>query len=118
MSDNPTAVPELSNAALHVLLALADGEAHGYAIMQTVIRESQGRVRLGPTTLYRTLRTLLEDGLIEELSNGDDGNGDARRRYYRITDPGQHAARMELTRLESLLQWARGKTRLHGGASS
>jgi DNA-binding PadR family transcriptional regulator len=112
------AAPELSTAALHVLLALAEGEGHGYAIMQTVTRESEGRVRLGPTTLYRTLRTLLEDGLIEELARGEDGGGDARRRYYRITGLGRRAARMELTRLESLLRWARTRTHLHGGASS
>jgi DNA-binding PadR family transcriptional regulator len=107
----------LSTAALHVLLALADGEGHGYAIMQTVTLESHGGVRLGPTTLYRTLRTLLEEGLIEESSRRDDSDGDARRRYYRITSVGQRAARSELARLESLLQWARTKPHLRTGGS-
>ena len=65
------------------------GEDHGYAIMQSVTSESGARVRLGSATLYRTPRTLLEDDLNEESSRRDEGPGDPRRRYYRITSVGQ-----------------------------
>jgi DNA-binding PadR family transcriptional regulator len=105
----------LSTAALHVLLALADGPCHGYAIMHTVTAESGGGVRLGPTTLYRTLRTLHDLGLVDEAESGDEPSGDARRRYYRITGAGRAAARAELARLEVLIDAARAKRLLRPG---
>jgi DNA-binding PadR family transcriptional regulator len=111
-ADTPRA-PALSVAALHVLLALADGPLHGYAIMQTVTTESTGTVRLGPTTLYRTLRTLHDSGLVHEAPHDDDVSGDARRRYYRITEAGRQAARAELSRLEALLGRAHAKRHLY-----
>jgi DNA-binding PadR family transcriptional regulator len=104
----------LNTAALHVLLALADGPRHGYAIMQTVAAESTGTVRLGPTTLYRTLRTLHDTGLVREVPD-EDPAGDARRRYYHITEAGRGAARAELTRLEALINAARAKRHLYPG---
>jgi DNA-binding PadR family transcriptional regulator len=104
----------LSTAALHVLLALADGPRHGYAIMQAVAAESSGTVRLGPTTLYRTLRTLHDSDLVSETPP-DDPAGDPRRRYYDITDAGRAAARAELSRLEALISTARAKRHLYPG---
>ncbi|WP_426512144.1 PadR family transcriptional regulator [Dactylosporangium sp. McL0621] len=112
MARRPPQPAALGEAALHVLLALADGPRHGYAIMQTVAAESGGGVRLGPTTLYRTLRTLHEAGLVAEVPHDDPGD-DARRRYYDITDDGRAAAREQLRRLQRLIDTARAKPRLH-----
>jgi DNA-binding PadR family transcriptional regulator len=98
----------LSPAALHVLLALGDGPRHGYAIMQAVATDSNGTVQLGPTTLYRTLRTLHDAGLVTETPP-DDPAGDPRRRYYHVTDAGQRAADAELRRLQALIDIARTK---------
>ncbi|MET7427280.1 PadR family transcriptional regulator [Dactylosporangium sp. NPDC005555] len=95
-----------------MLLAVADVPRHGYAIMQTIAAESDGAVQLGPTTLYRTLRTLFDHGLIQASSNVDDVSDDPRRRYYRITEAGRNAARVELARLESVLRRAHGKLRM------
>ncbi len=114
MSDPTPALPVLGTTALHVLLALADGPCHGYAIMQAVAADSDGTVRLGPTTLYRTLRTLHEAGLVREVAHNDP-TGDTRRRYYDITEAGQTALRAQLRRLQALIDTARGKPLLHPG---
>jgi DNA-binding PadR family transcriptional regulator len=106
--------PALPTTALHVLLALADGPRHGYAIMQTVAAESDDTVRLGPTTLYRTLRTLHDAGLVREVPN-DDPADDARRRYYHITEAGRDAARAQLRRLQALIDTAGAKPLLFPG---
>jgi DNA-binding PadR family transcriptional regulator len=106
--------PALSTAALHVLLALGDGPRHGYAIMQTVATESGGTVQLGPTTLYRTLRTLHDAGLVSEMPH-EDPAGDTRRRYYQITEAGQNAAGAHLRRLQALIDTARAKRLLRPG---
>jgi DNA-binding PadR family transcriptional regulator len=106
--------PALSTAALHVLLSLGDGPRHGYAIMQAVATESGGTLQLGPTTLYRTLRTLDDAGLISEMPP-DDPAADSRRRYYQITDAGQRAAGAQLRRLQALLDIAHAKRLLHPG---
>jgi DNA-binding PadR family transcriptional regulator len=106
--------PALSTAALHVLLSLGDGPRHGYAIMQDVATESGGAVQLGPTTLYRTLRTLHDAGLVSEMPH-DDPAADSRRRYYQITDAGQRAAGAQLRRLQALIDIARTKRLLHPG---
>jgi DNA-binding PadR family transcriptional regulator len=104
--------PTLSTAALHVLLSLGDGPCHGYAIMQAVATESGGTVQLGPTTLYRTLRTLHDAGLVSETPH-DVPAADSRRRYYRITDAGQRAAGAQLRRLQALIDIARTKHLLY-----
>lgn len=104
----------LSPAALHVLLSLGDGPRHGYAIMQDVAADSGGTIKLGPTTLYRTLRTLHEAGLISEMP-AEEPAADSRRRYYRITDAGRHAAAAQLRRLQSVIDIARTKRLLHPG---
>jgi len=95
----------LSDAGLRILVTLADGERHGYEIMQTVSRETG--VQLGPTTLYRTIRTLREGGLIEESDQRAAPElDDQRRRYYRLTLAGREAAAEEIERLRRLLALA------------
>ena len=96
----------LSPAAFHILLAVADRERHGYAIMQDVRARTGGELRLGPGTLYGTIKRLLADGLIEELDRAS-GAGDVRRRYYRITRLGRKTAVEESGRLTALLRHAR-----------
>src|SRR5436190_4071489 len=93
---------------LHILVALADGERHGYAIMQDVAALTAGAVRLGPGTLYGSIKRMLHDGLIEELDERPDPEeDDVRRRYYRITPRGRRLARAELGRLAALVRHAR-----------
>jgi DNA-binding PadR family transcriptional regulator len=94
--------------ALHILVAVAEGERHGYAIMQDVAARTDGAVRLGPGTLYGSIKRLLHDGLIEELDERPDPEqDDVRRRYYRITPLGRRMARQELGRLATLVRHAR-----------
>jgi len=85
--------PSLTQAGFLVLLALASGEAHGYAVMRFADETTAGKVRLPPGTLYRTISRLLADGLVEEIEGLDPGAPhDARRRYYRMTGRGRQAA--------------------------
>ncbi|MCC6615668.1 MAG: helix-turn-helix transcriptional regulator [Anaerolineae bacterium] len=108
----------LTPAVFHILLALADGEKHGYAIMQEVIRITDGAVRMGPGTLYGTIKRMLEMGLIEETDERPDPEmDDERRRYYRLTPFGERVAQAEAARLASLISIAQSK-RLTGGAAS
>ena len=93
----------LSPATLHILLALASEDRHGYAIMREVARQSDGRYKLGPGTLYDNLQKLLEQGIVEELSPGDD----PRRRYYRLSRFGRGLLATEIARLEGLVREAR-----------
>jgi DNA-binding PadR family transcriptional regulator len=95
----------LDAGAFHILLALADGWLHGYAIMKSVEGSSGGTVKLGSTTLYRRLRQLHADGWIEELE-GDDP-ADPRRRSYRLTARGRALAREEASRLLGTIRLAR-----------
>jgi len=98
----------LSLAVLHILITLADGESHGYAIMQDVAARTGGALRLGPGTLYGSIKRMLHDGLIEELDNRPHPDeDDARRRYYRITPRGKKVAREEIGRLATLVRQAR-----------
>src|SRR5262245_15799063 len=102
-------------AVFLILLALAEGESHGYGIMQDVDRITQGGTRLGPGTLYRSIQRMLVDGLIEELAIAlDDESDDDRRRYYRLTGKGLNVARAEARRLAELVDAARER-RLIGG---
>lgn len=97
----------LSPAAFQVLLALAGGQRHGYAIMQFVGWISGEANRLGAGTLYRTVARLLADGLIEEIEGHDTAAPhDARRRYYRLTESGRLAAEAEAQRLARLVSCA------------
>jgi DNA-binding PadR family transcriptional regulator len=99
-------VGPLTSAVFHILLVLADGDAHGYAIMHEVERLTGGRVRLGPGTLYRSMYKMVLDGLIEELTQGQ-GPEDERRLTYRITARGMATARAEAQRLQALVRLAR-----------
>ena len=115
----PTPAPEsflpLTAVAFEVLLALAEGEQHGYAVMLDVERRSGGAIALHAGSLYRVLNRLLDSGLIEELDERPDPeNHDARRRYYRITPLGQAVAREEARRLESQVSAARARRLLRG----
>jgi DNA-binding PadR family transcriptional regulator len=100
----------LSPAVFHILLALADGERHGYGIMQEVKFRTEGRVRLGPGTLYGAIKRLLGKGLIEEADERPDPDlDDGRRRYYRLTDFGLRVLRAEAARLARLVRQAEAK---------
>jgi DNA-binding PadR family transcriptional regulator len=104
----PQALVPLTPAVFHIMLALADGERHGYGIMLEV--EALGIIRLGPGTLYRSIQRMLVEGLIEELKDhADPDSDDERRRYYRLTDFGQRVAREEARRLAVLMRAARAK---------
>ena len=95
-------------AIFHILVSLADQDRHGYAIMQDVHARTDRQLRLGPGTLYGSIKRLLNDGLIEELDERPDPeNDDVRRRYYRITPRGRKAAIEEASRLAKLLRQAR-----------
>ena len=97
----------LTPIAFDVLLALLDGDAHGYAIMRSVEEREGGRTSLHAGTLYRTLSRLVDGGLIEELGEAPEKHADERRRYYRVTSKGRGAASAEATRLERQLRVAR-----------
>jgi DNA-binding PadR family transcriptional regulator len=89
-----------------ILLALAGGDLHGYAVMQEVARRSGGTVTLHPGSLYRALARLLEDALIVELDGRPGAGDDERRRYYQITPLGRAVARAEAERLRALVRAA------------
>jgi DNA-binding PadR family transcriptional regulator len=100
----------VSPAVLHVLLALADGDKHGYAIIKEVRRRTSGEVELGASSLYSILKRMLGDGLVLETTERPDPSlDDERRRYYRLTALGREVAVAELRRLESILVQARAK---------
>ena len=101
--------------AFQILLALADSPLHGYAIMRRVADQSDGKMRLGPATLYGSIQTLLEAGLIEDVDAppGDD-SGSERRRFYGMTAAGRKIARGEAERLARVLRVARDKKILRG----
>lgn len=94
----------LPSASLHVVLALVDGAKHGYAVMRDVETLSDGAFRMGPGTLYGTIKRLLADGLIEEVTDEVADDADAeRRRYYRLTGAGERVAATELARMNTLV---------------
>ncbi len=107
----------LKPVAFHVLMSLAGGERHGYAITQEIAARTSARMRLEPGNLYRSIKALLDDQLIEEASHRPSGaSDDERRRYYRMTDLGRRVAAAETARLEELLADARSKHWLKGRA--
>ena len=105
----------LPPAAFQILLALAGADLHGYGIMRQVADQTRGRVRLGPGTLYSSIRSLLEEKLIEEINpaDGEDPERD-RRRVYRLSPAGRKLARNEADRLADLLRVARAKNIFRG----
>jgi DNA-binding PadR family transcriptional regulator len=111
----PESFLPLTPVAFEILLALADGERHGYSILQEVETRSDGAVALHAGTLYRALARLLESDLIDELAESPDpSSGDERRRYYRLTTRGIAVARAEAWRLEGQLVAARARRLLKG----
>jgi DNA-binding PadR family transcriptional regulator len=110
---HPSAFLPLSPAEFQVLVALADGEKHGYAIGKEVARRTEGEVRLRAATLYTVLKRLLEQGLVEEsASRPDPALDDERRRYYRLSDRGRKVAVAEAERLDATVRQARAKLRV------
>ena len=109
---SPESAPEsllpLPPAMFHILMALADEDRHGYAIIQEVKARTEGEVRLSPATLYRSIQRMLDDDLIVEVTERPAPElDDERRRYYRITKFGRAAAREEANRLSELVRLAR-----------
>lgn len=103
----------LTPAVFHILLSLADGEKHGYGIMQEVADRTDGELVMGPGTLYGTLKRMLEAGLVEESGERPDPSSvDQRRRYYRLTSRGRRVAAEEAERLLVLVRAARAKSLL------
>lgn len=106
--DKPEDFLPLPGDTFDVLVSLADGERHGYAILQEIAGRTGGRIRLSPSTLYAVIKRLLESGLIQELSERPDpAHDDERRRYYRLTSLGRRVAQAEAARLTRLLADAR-----------
>lgn len=100
----------LTTPMLHTLVALADGEKHGYAILKEIARRTDGNVRLSAGTLYALVRRATADGLIVESDERPDISlDDERRRYYRMTPLGRRVAAAEIARLESIVEMARTK---------
>ena len=106
----------LPAASLHIVLALLDGEQHGYGLMRRVAELSDGGVRMGPGTLYGTLNRLVEDGLIVETTDRARRTEIERRRYYELTPNGRSVALSELARLQTLVN--RAANHLAGGATA
>jgi DNA-binding PadR family transcriptional regulator len=100
----------LTPAVYHILLALTDGEKHGYAIMKDVEVQTDGRFKMGPGTLYGSIKRMLAASLIEEADERPDPElDDERRRYYRLTGLGESAVSAESERLAQALTVARQK---------
>jgi DNA-binding PadR family transcriptional regulator len=97
----------MAPAVFHILIALADQPLHGYGIMLDIAERSEHKVKLSPGTLYGSIRQMLEDGLIEEVSGKSSAAEDERRRYYRLTREGREAAGQEMARMSALLNHAR-----------
>jgi DNA-binding PadR family transcriptional regulator len=109
----------LTPQTFHLLLALSDGDRHGYGIGAEVERQTDGKVRLGPGTLYGLIKRLLADGLIVETDERPDPEfDDERRRYYRLSEFGLEVARAEAVRLERLVLQARERKLLPNPSTS
>ena len=107
----------LTPAVFHILLALSNGERHGYAIMREVAADTNGSLQLGPGTLYGSLKRMVAGRLIEEADERPDPDlDDERRRYYRLTALGARTVRAEAERLAQAVSAARAKRLLSGKA--
>ena len=110
---NPKDALPLSHSDFHILLALANTQLHGYAIMQQVTEWTGGSIRMGPGTLYGAIKRMLGSGLVEEVPEAErpdsDGEATERRRYYRLTKHGDDVVLAETQRLASLIQVAQSK---------
>ena len=112
---DPDTLLPLKPVVFQVLLSLLDGERHGYAIVQDIAVRSSARMQIEPGNLYRTLRFMLDEGLLEESDRRPSPEADdERRRYYRITKFGQRVAAAEAARLVELVADARARNLLKG----
>lgn len=110
MAKKSTAHAPLTPAVLHILLALSTGEGHGYGIMKQVEADSQGKVKMGPGTLYGSLGRMIEAGLVRESEKRiDPAMDDERRIYYKLTSAGRAALDAELTRYRGVVAVAKGR---------
>lgn len=108
--NDPEKLLPLTPAVFYILLALSDGERHGYAIMQQVRELTEGKLKMGPGTLYGSINRMIQAGLIEESDERPDPKlDDERRRYYRLTSLGKNVASAEANRLAALVAVARAK---------
>jgi DNA-binding PadR family transcriptional regulator len=107
MKENVSRFLPLSPAALHILLALAGEDLHGYGIMLEVARQSEGHYKLGPGTLYDNLRKLMTQRCVEEVQRRT-ADDDPRRRHYRLTGLGRRVLAAEVARLEGVVRDAKG----------
>src|SRR5262245_42857298 len=105
--EHPETLLPLPPATFHILLALADQDRHGYAIIQDVEARTGGELRMSAGTLYRSIARMVEQGLIAEVTKRRTLADDARRRYYRLTPFGSVCARAEMRRLSELVRLAR-----------
>lgn len=109
-ASNPDHHLPLTPAVFHIMLALIDGEKHGYAIMREVEKTSEGRTKMGPGTLYGAIKRLLKAALISEIEERPDpALDDSRRRYYELSDLGRRVLASEVDRLDYLVEIARRK---------
>lgn len=107
---HPQRMLPLSPVVIHILLALADRERHGYAIMQEIAQDSQGKLLMGPGTLYGAVKRMLAAGLIVEAGERPDPRlDDHRRRYYRLSDFGRQVLALEIERMDALVALAKTK---------
>jgi DNA-binding PadR family transcriptional regulator len=107
-SPQPELFLPLPAATFHILMAVAEEDRHGYAIIQDVAARTGGELKLSAGTLYRSIQRMLEQGLIAETEERPDPEfDDERRRYYRITPFGASVAKAEATRMSKLVKWAR-----------
>src|SRR5215510_9565634 len=107
---DPEKLLPLTSSVFHILLALSDGDLHGYGIMQEVAEHTSGQIRLGPGTLYGAIKRLLNDGLIVEADQRPDPEmDDERRRYYRLIDFGQQVLKAEVLRISRMVSVAQQK---------
>jgi DNA-binding PadR family transcriptional regulator len=105
MTEDPNSFLPLSPATLHILLSLVCEDLHGYGIMQEIARQSEGKYRLGPGTLYDNLQKLIQRAWVEELGHRR-GDEDPRRRYYRLTSQGRGVLAAETARLADVVHEA------------
>ena len=106
----PTQFLPLTPAVFHIMLVLADEDRHGYDIMREIANATDGKIQMGPGTLYGTIKRMLQGGLIVETDERPDpALDDSRRRYYRLTNLGQQVLAAEVERLTSLVQIAQRK---------
>jgi DNA-binding PadR family transcriptional regulator len=113
---DPERLLPLTPQMFQVLIALADGDKHGYAIIKEVSRRTEGAVTLSAGTLYTIVRRFVQEGVIAEAdARPDPALDDERRRYYRITDFGRLVARAEARRMETALGMARAKNLIPKG---